>query len=191
MNRLFHKRLCYFEPFDRIELVVVPRYKTSGLSGDEWRQHVAIRFYFKGSLVHEASGRSMQDAILLLGREFLENTCPIPKKVIERENGSCDQPSCEATAVGRYLLKREFSNRGEALDPSDSTLHRYRRFCAKHAMRGDCGREDSDRNYEPMDGLRPDASTNTENAPSDVMVVDVSELLGDISDLGGKGGVDA
>lgn len=32
-----------WELFDRMEFQVVPRYKTSGLSGNEWRYHVSVK----------------------------------------------------------------------------------------------------------------------------------------------------
>ncbi len=50
---VFHKRLRDFESFDEIRLKVVPRYKTSGLSGDEWRTGVLIEFMFKGQVIEE------------------------------------------------------------------------------------------------------------------------------------------
>lgn len=167
MNRLWHKRLPEFETFDRIELAIVPRYKTSGLSGDEWRQSVAMRFYFKGEMVHEEfCGGKMEWALMLVASEWLKNESPIPDRVIEIEKTKCDQPSCDANAVGRYLIKKEYGDRGEDLDQSAIHSAKYRQFCAKHARRGDCGREDADRNYEPLDTLKPEQSTNTEESPA-------------------------
>gem|GEM_PF-6705725 len=35
------------QAFDEIRIVTVPRYKTSGLSGDEWRISAMIQFFAK------------------------------------------------------------------------------------------------------------------------------------------------
>lgn len=172
-----HKRLPEFESFDRIEFRVVPRYKMSGLSGDEWRQHVQVDFYFKGEKVHETGFRDMQAALMMTGAEWMKATSPIPMRVIEIERAKCDQASCANDAVGKYLLKRETSDRGDYIDPATIYGRSYRQFCKRHAQRGDCSREDSDSNYEPIGGLKPDDSTNLEESPSSVMVVDAEEFL--------------
>jgi hypothetical protein len=168
---MWNKRLRDWEAFDRIEMEVVPRFKTSGLSGDEWRQSVRIQFFFKGEVVYEKWVGRMDAAIMLLGREWVEQHEPIPSRVIEIERDTCDQPSCRNKAVARYKLKREFSRSGDLLDASDSTLVHYRKFCRVHLRRGDCSREDSDANYEVIDGPGPDGSTNVQESPSDVAYV--------------------
>lgn len=162
----YHKRLPDWEAFDEITMRVVPRYKTSGLSGDEWRQHVEVEFRFKGEKVGGFGARDMKAAAMLFGHHLLEQTCPIPERVIEIERAKCDQPSCTEPAVGRYLLKRLTSDRGEYLAQDEQSFAYYRQFCRKHARRGDCGREDSDANYEPLDDLRPDDSSNLIESPS-------------------------
>lgn len=155
----YHKRHRDFEPFDRIELDVVPRYKTSDMSGDEWRTSVRVRFSFKGEVVRETSITSMRYAMLLLAGEWVRAQEPIPNRVIELEKTKCDQPGCPNEAVSTYHLKVEFSDRGEKLDPGDSSLLYYRRFCSECRRRGDCSREDSDANYEVVEGFGPnDAS---------------------------------
>lgn len=175
MNNFYHRRLPEWEAFDEISLRIIPRYKTSGLSGDEWRQHVEIEFFHKGQIVYSAGTSTMEAAILMLGAHFVKQQEPIPDRVIEIENGTCDQPSCKASAVGRYLVKRLTAANGEWLDMNDQRLQYYRKFCKVHARRGDCSREDCDENYEPMDGLSPSDSTNIHESPSvlgGVVVVD-------------------
>lgn len=166
MNRLFHRRLPDWEAFDEIKMRVIPRYKTSGLSGDEWRQHVEIEFFHKGQVVYSAGSSTMEAAILLLGSHFIQQQEPIPTRVLEVERETCDQPSCREKPVGRYLLKKLTASTGEWLDMNEQSLHYYRQFCTKHARRGDCSREDCDANYEPMDGLKPSDSTNVVESPS-------------------------
>jgi len=164
MNNLIHKRLPEFECFDRITLEVVPRYKMSGLSGDEWRQHVQVNFYFKGDLIHEARFKDMKSAAMLLGAELVHNSSSIAGRVLALEKELCDQPSCANRPTHHYFLKEEFSDLGKKLDANDLYSQqwdvlgyglgsrKYRQFCGTHEIRGDCGREDSDRNYikEPV-----------------------------------------
>lgn len=177
-KRLWHKRLNDFESFDRIELQVVPRYKTSGMSGDEWRQHVSVKFYFKGEVVHETGWNSMQNAMMMLPGEWARAQEPIPSRIIEMEHeGFCDQPSCPNQAEGRFRIKRETSERGAWLHEEESRYHdSYRQFCKCHLRRGDCGREDADDNYESLDGASPDQSTNVIESPAGRVVVEVNDL---------------
>lgn len=176
-DRIWHRRLPEFESFDRIELQVVPRYKTSGMSGDEWRQHVSVKFYFKGEVVHETGWNGMRNALALLPGEWIRAQEPIPNRVIALEHeGKCDQPSCAEQAVGRFKLKRLTADNGDYLDMSEQHLSYYRQFCRKHLRRGDCGREDADDNYEPMDGIGPDSSSNVIESPSAQVVVHVDSL---------------
>lgn len=144
---IYNKRHRGWEPFDKITMEIVPRYKTSELSGDEWRTSVAVQFWFKGVMIHSWSTGRMEDAIMCLGAKWSEHTSPIHDGVIEREEECCDQPSCNQPPTVRYLLKRETSHCGHWLDPGETTLQYFRKFCNKHAERGDCGREDADRNY--------------------------------------------
>lgn len=164
---LRHRRHHHWEAFDRIELAVVPRYKTSGISGDEWRFHVAAKLYFGGALIHELGFRDMDAALSLLQSKLAELTCPIDDAILKREEKKCDQVGCDADAVGRFKLKRLTSERGEFLDPSESEWSDYyRQFCRRHIRRGDCGREDADHNYEPMADVGPDDSSNVIESPS-------------------------
>jgi hypothetical protein len=146
-EKLWHKRLTDFEPFDKITFEIVPRYKESGLSGDEWRQHVEVTFWFKGHEVHSFGCRNMESASMMLGHHLINAACPIPDKVIDVEKDMCDQPSCVQPPVYRYILKEEFSRSGEKLDSKNGCGRHYRQFCERHRKRGDCGREDSDQNY--------------------------------------------
>jgi hypothetical protein len=173
----YHKRLPDFESFDKITLEVVPRYKTSGLSGDEWRQHVEVKFHFKGEIVHSTGWSNMRAALMLLGGEWVRAQEPIPERVIEIEEQTCDQPSCERPPIGRLLIGKETSEHGDWLLKDQDSMRHYRKFCANHIRRGDCSREDADANYTPLDGKTADASTNVEESPS---------VLGGVIDLEAK-----
>ena len=150
---MWHKRHHDFESFDKITFEIVPRYKESGISGDEWRQHVEVQFWFKGHIVHSAGFGNMRTALMMTSAEWIRAQEPILDTVIKIEEDTCDQPSCGEPPIHRYILKDRFSNKGEKLDKSDGSGRQYyRQFCEKHGVRGDCGREDSDNNYikEPI-----------------------------------------
>lgn len=143
-----HKRLPKFEAFDQIDLAVIPRYKESISSGDEWRTSVRALFSFKGNLVHEQTYSSMQQAINGVGHEWALNQSPIPTRVLEIEVTRCDQPGCPNLAIPKLKhIREQFSSQGDKLDPSDQYGSYYRRFCKVHTKRGDCSREDCDNNY--------------------------------------------
>jgi len=166
-SRLTHRRLHDHETFDEIRIRIVPRYKTSGMSGDEWRHHAQVDFMFKGTVVAEDAAHDIDAAVQMLGGMMIK-ACDngIPDGVLTLEKTKCDQPSCANDAVVRYVLKRLTSERGQYLHPDEGMYFRhYRKFCAVHARRGDCGREDADANYEPM-GSGPEVSTNTQESPA-------------------------
>ena len=145
---------------------LVERYKTSGLSGDEWRFNFWVRCWFKGEVVSQFTPLKMQHAIMLLGSWFLEETCPLPERVVQLDNMLCDQPGCMNVPIGRFVLKRLTSQGGDYLDPAEQFSAYFRKFCAKHVQRGTCSREDSDSNYIPIDNATADDSTNAEESPS-------------------------
>lgn len=70
--------------------------------------------------------------------------------------------------MGRYRFKELFSRGGERLDPTDGThANKYHiKFCREHLRRGDCDREDSDDNYEPLDGDGPESAAVVIESPS-------------------------
>jgi len=152
MRDWFFKRHRDDEGFDRIELAVVPRFKTSGLSGDEWRVSTVIRFYRKGVVVFERSFGSMENAVRFLpwveAVEAKENNTAWPLK---GDDEKCFQPGCSEPHTVEYQIKKEYSDSGEG-PLHDTGLKSRRRFCKAHAHRGDCGLEDADENYEIMKG---------------------------------------
>ena len=165
MNNLYHRRLPEFEVYDEIRMKVVPRYKTSELSGDEWRQSVHIEFVFKNTIVKTEGCRDMKTAIMLLGSYYLKEFS-IPNDVLSIEKVSCDQPSCNNEASGRLKLKKLTDDTGNWLDMKEQYGEHYRQFCLEHIQRGDCSREDADDNYEPLDDKSSGDNTNTKSSPS-------------------------
>lgn len=143
------------EGVDEIRMKVVPRFKTSDLSGDEWRVSTLIEFFRKGVKVFERSFHSMENAAKflpwVLGVELVEGPDAPKEGIFRADADECHQAGCPEKAVNIYRLKKTFSDQGEELLPDH--LFEYRRsFCQKHSHRGDCGREDSDRNYELVEG---------------------------------------
>ena len=71
----------------------------------------------------------------------------------------CFQPGCAELATSEYELIEQFGRQGERLHPEEAGYHAVRRrFCQKHLRRGDCGREDADRNYRIVSGYGPDGA---------------------------------
>lgn len=160
-KELAHKLHPDDEWFDEVKVMTVPRYKTSDLSGDEWRIGIHVQFFKKGVLVAEMSKTNMMAALLQSVMYLRE--CAEFREHVPEEDVYCDQPGCKEKAVSTYMLKEEFSRYGEGPLPPNSTYIWYRRFCTKHLERGDCGREDADRNYVVKKGDKgPNGSTNTE-----------------------------
>ncbi len=134
------------EWFDEVRIVCVPRWKTSELSGDEWRVSYTVKFLRKGQVLKERTFGRLRYALVYAP------TMPDPyapagndeDKKFQNESIHCAQPGCSEIATVEYKLNVEYCNRGEAHTPhSDLRI----RFCAMHSKRGDCGLQDADRNY--------------------------------------------
>lgn len=163
----YMKRLADWEMFDEITFKVIPRYKTSGLSGDEWRQHVEVTFWFKGVEIMSRGFRDMAAAMAIAPGMLAQAGAPIDEKIIELETTKCFQSSCRNDATTTVLLKRETSERGSYLAPEETQYaDSFRRFCSVHSRRGDCSREDADDNHIVIEGPGPAGSTNTQESPS-------------------------
>lgn len=153
------------EWFDEITLKVVPRYKTSGLSGDEWRISVVAQAKRKGVVVAENSWNKMRWAIQCLGGWMAElSDRPLgaewPNIAGAPEEAFCHQPGCPERAVSVYALRKRFCSEGHESGAfeSNSKTREARAFCLRHLRRGDCGLEDADSNYEVVSGPGPDDS---------------------------------
>lgn len=131
--------------FDRVEIVTVPRYKESELSGDEWRISAAIIFYRKGKEVHRAGYRNIETAC---GHAFAEHSRAHDdgKAFFAGEGDVCDQEGCASRASWRHELKQKF-DRSTGTPTRLSQGGEFRLFCDMHKTRGNCGFEDSDSNY--------------------------------------------
>jgi len=138
------------QAFDEIRIVTVPRFKQSGLSGDEWRIHAEAQFYRKGRLIFSEGCRNVQTACGLLYGWYVR-ACDDGKGYFAGDGVTCDQEGCHEPATVCYRRKHAYCDRGHKSDPSDVAL--YRHFCERHRERGDCAFDDADANYieEPME----------------------------------------
>ena len=136
------------QAFDEIRIVTVPRYKMSGMSGDEWRISARVEFYRKGRKVYEdTGGRNIEMAAHLLSHTYL--------MAVDNANGyfagdglTCDQEGCSQVATVTYRRKFQYCREGHKTDVPAMSALRY--FCDEHKTRGDCGLDDADANYEPV-----------------------------------------
>ena len=141
-----HKRLPDFEMYDEIRFSVLPRYKQSELSGDEWRQSIVVHFMFKGEPIKTFTASDMRTALLLAGGWYLTDSF-LSDRQLELEKAKCDQPNCLREDVTKVQIIRETADDGSWLETSEYLTPHYRQFCPDHITRGDCGREDADSNY--------------------------------------------
>jgi hypothetical protein len=178
-----YKRLRDDEWIDEIKIDVVPRYKTSGLSGDEWRISGRIRLKRKGVVLKERFLSKLDYAV-----DFLKAT--IHEMSDEGWDSSydfdkhCFQPSCSELGVVEYRLIDEYRTDGSKIEKESWRQDVRRRFCEKHALRGDCGLEDADRNYvliSAPDDWKGKARLGIQNAESPSAVAHVK--LDNLDDL--------
>lgn len=132
------------QAFDEIRIRTVPRYKTSGLSGDEWRIHAEVEFYRKGKLIFSEGCRDTKTAAGMLYAWYVR-AVDDGKGYFAGDGLTCDQEGCSEPATVRYEKLASYCHDGHKTECSDVAKHRH--FCEKHSTRGDCGLDDADANY--------------------------------------------
>lgn len=137
------------QAFDEIRIFTVPRYKTSELSGDEWRISATIEFKRKGKLIHvEESYRNVEVAANHLGYLY-DKAVGEGHGFFAGEGEICDQEGCSELAAVTYKKKSDYCV--FCANEKESVRDSVRKFCDSHKTRGDCGIDDSDINYIPAD----------------------------------------
>ena len=143
------------EGVDEITIKLAPRFKTSGLSGDEWRVSAVIVFKRKGIVIYERPVHRMRDAAKylpwLMEVEMPDKT-EFKRGLYGHYPDECAQPGCDKPAVNHYRIKHLFSDQGDGPLPREASWEDRRAFCEGHSLRGDCGLEDADANYELIQG---------------------------------------
>jgi hypothetical protein len=172
LGKPWYERLDKDEYFDEITITTQPRWKTSGMSGDEWRTSAKITVKRKGHVIIETSVNNIRSAAaflpwLLLTMFENDHAQRVPDTIDE---ALCFQPGCSQPAVTTYKLKRDYCSDGKPHE-----LHSETRvaFCQRHLRRGDCGFKDSDANYELVSGLGPDHADLTGATISEASRVEV------------------
>jgi len=175
------------EYFDEIVIRTVPRWKTSGLSGDEWRVSARVTIKRKGHTILETGFNKIQSAAALLPGLLLtmfeqDNVTRLPDAL---DHSLCFQPGCDKPAVSVYRLKHDYCAQGQ-----QHTLHSETRvaFCHTHLERGDCGLKDADENYEVVSGPGPDARdlsgvTISESQRVEVHVDSIEDIPGAVKQV--------
>lgn len=152
-NKPSYKRHENDDWIDEIRIDTVPRYKTSGMSGDEWRFSAHAQFFRKGVLMFERSFSKLHYAIDFLpamqhelsDKGFFDKDANDEAIDFDR---FCFNPGCKQDGVVEYELIDEYIPRHGIKEEKHSWRGSVRRrFCEEHARRGDCGLEDSDSNY--------------------------------------------
>jgi len=150
-----HRRHEDDEYIDEIRIDLVPRFKTSEMSGDEWRVSARIRFFRKGHEVWSRGFGKLSTAVNALPWFFVVAGEGSDFKMLGREQelALCQQPGCSEPSVKRYRFKkvRDCPQSGKMYEPGPSFEY-VTAFCQRHAHRGDCGLEDADDNYEVLSG---------------------------------------
>jgi hypothetical protein len=147
------------ECIDEVRIITVPRWKTSDMSGDEWRVSALTQLLCKGMLIAEAGSANVRTAALALAW-LLETLgeCASDEKAEERyrraldrlDGELCSQPGCSKEAMRVYRILTEYSREGFSR-VVDANKYLLRAFCDDHASRGDCGLEDADVNYVELE----------------------------------------
>jgi hypothetical protein len=158
VSKPFPVRLNDDEFVDEIRVTTVPRFKTSGLSGDEWRFSVEAVALRKGREVGRRSWNRLDWALQRLLPWVQDDLlCPIDDP--RMTDDLCMQPGCaEPWTVEYRLAKRGCGQCGSRKEqPNDEWSDYRRRFCERHARRGDSNLDDMDDNYAPVPGGQPPA----------------------------------
>lgn len=141
------------QAFDEVRITTVPRYKTSGLSGDEWRISAKIQFIRKGHVLAEGRAHNVESAVQLLHWRSIEAGEAGKFGRFPGEEDLCDQEGCAKPATVTYRKVKDGCGRCGNVKPTQRGLGggiTIRRFCDEHKTRGDSSLDDSDDNYEPM-----------------------------------------
>jgi hypothetical protein len=136
------------QAFDEIRITTVPRFKESGLSGDEWRISALTQFYRKGKMVHQTAHGNIEYAVRLLDHDFL-SACDNGIGYFAGEGDICDQEGCQdAATVTLEQTKEGCSRCGNVKEPEYSRP--FRKFCDRHKRRGNSSLDDMDDHYKEI-----------------------------------------
>lgn len=133
------------QAFDEVRITTIPRFKESGLSGDEWRISATIQLLRKGRVIAERGFRNIETACAHLPA-FHGEAIDSGNAMFGGEADFCDQEGCSDPATVTYRKKADYCREGHKTEIASGI--RIRKFCDRHKHRGDCGLDDADANYE-------------------------------------------
>lgn len=138
--------------FDEVRIITVPRFKTSGLSGDEWRISGSCQLLRKGKVIHEFRMANVENCAKALPYHIMTAGDEGKFYFGGGEDGKCDQEGCSESATVIYRVKRHYCNHPHEHEPLEKSREEFRGFCGRHAKRGNSSFSDSDDNYELVSG---------------------------------------
>lgn len=138
-----------YRGWDEYRVITVPRFKTSPYSGNEWRTSHSLVFYNKGEIIGRYHGYNV-DGVQNIEQCFKECVLLGAETLMVGSGSICDQEGCLTPSTVTYKLKCIWSPDGKKAYNLYEEDKRpvIRKFCDKHAIRGDQGLEDTDDNYE-------------------------------------------
>lgn len=184
-----YKRHNDDEWIDEVRIVTVPRYKTSGMSGDEWRFSAQVEFLRKGVVLYTRPFSKIHyaiDFLPALQHEYADQGLgdqDVGGNKIDFDR-FCFNPGCAEDGVVEYELIDEYiSPYGIKQEKKAWRTSVRRRFCEEHARRGDCALEDADSNYRLISappGWEGNADLGAASAESPSMFAGVVTNLEDL-----------
>lgn len=138
------------QPIDEVTIRMVPRYKTSMASGNEWRVSAVVECKRKGRVVCQEHVGSMERAVLIAGHCFVDAQDAVAFEF--PDDKTCCQPGCSEPPVMAKRLKRIKDYDTQQMSEVSGHCRYINVFCARHSTRGNCGLEDNDDNYEVVWG---------------------------------------
>jgi len=148
------------EHYDKVTIEIIPRWKESELSGDEYRFSYVVKAWRKGEVLVSRSWNRLEWALMGLQYtiEIRIEEEGFDHDAFKRTQELCDQPGCSNLPTIFYKRKKAYTTQGEEL-VNNGYRNEYRQFCDIHKRRGDCGLDDADANYEVI----PDPRIKKEN----------------------------
>ena len=173
------KRLHDDEWYDEIRITTEPRYKTSSLSGDEWRTSAQVQILRKGIVLTERGFSKIDYAVRWLAWGLVDDETDLWKP--DFPSDLCSQPGCPDDAITGYAIKVQYEKNGSRSEYQPKELD-TRQFCARHAERGDSDMEDRDSNYEVLWGPGPLGALQDPSDVSEAVFLGTFDLTEDADD---------
>jgi hypothetical protein len=139
--------------FDEVTIRTKPYYKTSSMSGNEWRLSTEAVAKYKGHVIWEGDMRSAPDSLEAMARAMHTFEFERAREELDTTH-LCDQEGCSDAWTHVYQVKNNACQSCGHLRPATDgvieTRPVVRKFCSRHAQRGDCGIDDAQSNYEVL-----------------------------------------